>query len=132
MDLDDGSLAHERHREDEARHAVFAEQFPAHARERPAHDLDVHALFQEGMRIVFELRRDELLDGVELVLHDRLRPALDGHQVCHAEDVEHPQALDEGKSREAISGKEGQLDLLLAVLPLAPRLAQRQERVDVS
>src|SRR5215468_11150216 len=50
--------------------------------------------------------------------------------IGHTEHVEDAQPLDEGKPREAVSRKERQLDLLLAVLPLAPRVAQREERVD--
>src|SRR5215467_3123010 len=131
MDLDDGRLTYESHRQDQARDAILSKELAANAGQRAADDFDVHAFLEERMRVVLELRRHEALDCGELVFTNRLGPAVDRDEGRHPEHREHAETLDERKAGEAVAREEGQLDLLLTILPLTPGIAHGKKGVDV-
>src|SRR5438094_5651621 len=130
MDLDDRGLADQRDGEDQAGHAILAQELAADTRERAAHDLDVHAFGQERMRIVLKSRAGQALDRRDLSVRHRLGSAAGPDEVGDADDVQDAKALDEREAREAIAGKERESDLLAPVLPPAPALGNRQEGLD--
>src|SRR5687768_7569952 len=90
-------------------------------------DFDHHPFTNERAGIVLEIAFDEAPDPIDLEVGNRGNLAVEGNDVDHTGALQdrHPFATVE--ARETVAGKQGPIDLLLAILPAAPLRDRRQE-----
>lgn len=129
VDLDGCRLFDEVHSDHKAIGLVLAQQNPPDSFERAADHLHRHAFLEVGVRIVGKPADHERLERLDLVLRDRLWAAIP-HDLHDPRRLQHRQPLLPGELREAVARKQGRLDLLLPVLPLAQPHDGGQEGLD--
>src|SRR5581483_1905125 len=85
----------------------------------------------ERTGVVLQLAGDEEPNAFELVVGNRRRLALEGHDVDHAGALQDRERVFRVEFGEAVAGKQRPGDLLLPILPAAPARDRRQECFDV-
>ena len=130
VDFHRHALADQLDRQHEARVRALSHQPPNDAAQGTVDDFDQHALLDERTRVEQKIGLNQAANGVYLTSGNRCGDSVERDDAHDARALEHGHPVGGLKTREAISGEERPVDLLLAILPAAPARNRRQKRVE--
>jgi hypothetical protein len=130
IDLHGDRLSDQHHGQDNPKIAVPPEQSAVYSHQGASDHLDLHPLREERKWLVGEMAADKSMNGVDLGVWNSFGSTTWANQVHDPEGLEDPQPVRVAERREAVAGKQGDLDPLDSVLPPAPVLPERQKYLD--
>src|SRR5688572_1014864 len=132
VDLDADALPNQVDREDQSRALrVLPHQAADDAAQRTVNHLHHHAFPDEGTGIVLQFTPNQHPNAVQFLFRNGRGFPIDRHDIDDACALEDRERVGRIEPREAVTGEQRPVDLLLAILPSAPAWNRGKEYVDM-